>query len=321
MRITARRALPLLALLILGACSSAIPPVTADDPLPSHTPLPSRPPAQAAPLKTAGATPAPGATPTPPALAEAPTPPVAPRITEAELAQLLGGVQGCFVLRDVTQQRTLRSDGQACQKRIAPCSTFKIPHALIALDAGVVADEQHVLAWDGRERWNPEWNRDHTLSSALRFSVVWYFQRVAAEIGEERMRRALTDLNYGNADISGGLTQFWLQSSLAISPEQQVDFLERLYAGQLPFSARAQSIVQQMLVLEERGGVILSGKTGSCATDAPWTWGWFVGAVTSDRGTSVFATLIEAPDGAQGVRARALAETILQRLELLPPGE
>jgi beta-lactamase class D len=36
-------------------------------------------------------------------------------------------------------------------------------------------------------------------------------------------------ISYGNQDISGGIDQFWLSSSLKISPKEQADFMEALY--------------------------------------------------------------------------------------------
>ena len=41
------------------------------------------------------------------------------------------------------------------------------------------------------------------------------------DIGEGRVRRALMALNYGNAEIAGGLTPFWRQSLPAISADEQ----------------------------------------------------------------------------------------------------
>ncbi len=32
------------------------------------------------------------------------------------------------------------------------------------------------------------WKRDHTLATAMRHSVVWYFQRVATMLGNDRER-------------------------------------------------------------------------------------------------------------------------------------
>ncbi|MFP9052255.1 penicillin-binding transpeptidase domain-containing protein, partial [Enterococcus faecalis] len=53
---------------------------------------------------------------------------------------------------------------------------------------------------------------------------------LARDIGEERMKTWLHTLSYGNEDISGGIDQFWLQSSLTISPLEQETFLVFRYS-------------------------------------------------------------------------------------------
>ena len=69
--------------------------------------------------------------------------------------------------------------------RFSPASTFKIPHSLFALDAGIVRDEFQVFSWDEVNRFNPPWNQDQNLRSSMRHSVVWVFERFAEELGEK----------------------------------------------------------------------------------------------------------------------------------------
>ena len=99
-------------------------------------------------------------------------------------------------------------------------------------------------------------------ASATRESVVWYFQELAARIGPERMQEYIDKIGYGNKDISGGLTTFWLGSSADFALEQ-VDLLNKLYSGQLPFSAANTAILQKNITFSEDGGTKLMGKTGS----------------------------------------------------------
>jgi len=77
--------------------------------------------------------------------------------------------------------------------------------------------------------------RDQTVRTAFRDSVVWFYQDVATRIGEQQMKRYLTQFNYGNQDISGGIDRFWLGSSLRISAEEQVAFLMKFYRGELGY--------------------------------------------------------------------------------------
>lgn len=88
--------------------------------------------------------------------------------------------------------------------------SLRIPRELLRrLHAGVVrADE--LFPYDGA-RWRHEsYRRDRDLTSAIRHSVVWYFQRTAERLGPERELEYLRKFEYGNADMSGSLTSFWL---------------------------------------------------------------------------------------------------------------
>ena len=70
------------------------------------------------------------------------------------------------------------------------------------------------------------WNKDHSLGSGLRNSVVWYYQVMACDIGESQMEEWILQISYGNQDISLGLNQF-------ILPIEQVDFMGNLYGENL----------------------------------------------------------------------------------------
>jgi beta-lactamase class D len=48
-------------------------------------------------------------------------------------------------------------------QRMSPASTFKIPHSLMALDAGVLKDEFQLFRWDGVERSFSGHNQDQNL--------------------------------------------------------------------------------------------------------------------------------------------------------------
>jgi beta-lactamase class D len=236
-----------------------------------------------------------------------------------DLAADFPGFRATFVLRDVTAGRTVRHDPALAAARSAPCSTFKIPNSIIGLETDVVADESFVLPWDGKTRDVEAWNHDHDLRSAIRDSVVWYYQELARRVGEKQMREWLASLRYGNQDVSGGIDRFWLGPSLRISPDEQVDFLARLHAGELPTSARSVGIVKEILVQSGPPGVVYRGKTGSCRDpQAAAPHGWWVGSVERDARLYVFAARIEG-EGASGRVCRPLAEKALVRLGVLPP--
>ncbi|WP_257451061.1 penicillin-binding transpeptidase domain-containing protein [Archangium lipolyticum] len=237
---------------------------------------------------------------------------------------------GCFVLLDLKTGELTRNDPERCAKRMPPASTFKVPHALIALETGVVTDPAATRKWDGKKRDVPDWNRDHSLESAIRYSVVWFFQGTAKQIGRERMKDWLHRFGYGNEDVSGELTGFWLAGPLLISPEEQVRFLARLYKNELPVSERSREAVKRILVqapdtAPERmkrlagpwpTGAVVSGKTGSTHTKQDGDVSWLVGHVRSPRGEYVFASLVTG-EHLEGPTALHAAVDALQGLGVL----
>jgi len=212
----------------------------------------------------------------------------------------------CFLLYESGSGEVRRNPATTCKVRVSPQSTFKIPHALAALDAGVIADADAVLKYDGRAVDFPVWRRDHSLASAMRYSVLWFFQNIATKLGERREREYLDRFDYGNRDASGGPTTFWLGRSLAISPEEQVAFLERLYAGRLKVTPAATQIVRQILIqpsgrvtnaLGEHvfaapwaAGTVVSAKTGSGPTGDGGVVRWLVGRVERGSRSWIFAS-------------------------------
>lgn len=237
--------------------------------------------------------------------------------TTLDFASFFQGYEGCFVLYNVKQNSYIRYNEKRCEERLSPCSTFKIPNSLIGLETGVVKDENHVYKWDGVKRPIESWNRDHDLRSAIANSAVWYYQKLAAEVGETRMKEWLGKLHYGNEDISGGITTFWLDNSLKISANEQIDFLTKFYKNELPFSQRSLDIVKNVLILSKTDQSVFRGKTGSGYEENGKTWGWFVGYVETGGNAYVFATNIEAKSGANGRKAREIVENIIKSLSLL----
>ncbi len=236
--------------------------------------------------------------------------------TTRELSEFFGGRKGCFVLYDSQSDRYLRYNPEGCAERFSPCSTFKIPHTVMALETGVASGPEFSLAWDGVPRGIPAWNRDQTLRSAFQNSVVWFYQELARRIGQKRETEFVRKWGYGNMDTSGGTTNFWLQSTLLISAEEQVAFLRRLWVDGLPVARDAQRVTRQMMELSRRNGRVLYGKTGTGGdrNGNAARLGWFVGCVEQGQRTVFFAARITAERDASGREARRIAESILEGL-------
>lgn len=248
---------------------------------------------------------------------------------EPDLARRFDGAKGTFVLLDLKHDRTVRHDERRAAERFPPCSTFKVPNALIALDAGVLADAETVLKWTPQlaDAKGPlpqvpqDWMRDHTLRSAMQYSVLWYFQEVARRVGEERYGKYLAAFDYGNRDISGGIDRFWLSSSLRISADEQVAFLKKLHAAQLPVSRHALDVVKDVIVLETTPEYRLSGKTGTgpLPDGSGRSINWLVGYLEAGGDVYVYALNLEGASLGAVTRQRRIEITkdILRDLGIL----
>ena len=145
--------------------------------------------------------------------------------TEEKIKPYYKGYNASFVIFDSKTGKVFRYNPANCETRYSPMSTFKIFNSLAGLETGVVKNENHSFKWDGTKNDRPDANRDQTLQTAVSNSIVWCFQEIAAAVGQERMKKFLHDVHYGNEDITGGITKFWLGSSLKISANEQLEFL------------------------------------------------------------------------------------------------
>jgi beta-lactamase class D len=252
----------------------------------------------------------------------------------AVLPGAAGPVAGsCFILHEVGVGQIRRAPSSTCAVRVSPQSTFKIPHALAALDAGVISGVDEKMTYDGRPADFPLWRQDHTLATAMRDSVVWYFQETAKRLGPGRERGYLARFNYGNQDSSSGLTGFWLGGSLAISPDEQLRFLERLYDGSLPVSRKAVESVSEILrqpagsVVNAAGahpfagrwpeGTVLSAKTGAGPTSDGAAVRWLVGHVRRESRSWIFVSNVVGTSDTPALAAIEQAERALQEARVL----
>jgi beta-lactamase class D len=235
------------------------------------------------------------------------------------------GTEGTFVAYKVDDYTVIASDKERSGQAILPASTFKIPNSVIALDTGVVGDpDKDVFKWDGVTRFIPEWNKDHTLRSAIAASVVPVYQEIARRIGEERMQKYVDAFDYGNRDIGGGIDRFWLTGDLRIDPIQQVDFLDRLRRGVLPASKRAQDLTRDILPVTKVGNAIIRSKTGLIGVDDKTdaenvrsSVGWLVGWVENGSQQTVFALNLDMREAHHTAARMQLAQLCLKEIGAL----
>ena len=254
-------------------------------------------------------------------------------VAAAQRARVAPASGSCFLLLDTKSGEFTRSPNDVCDTRLPPASTFKIAHAIAALDSGVIKDADEVIRYDGAPTANEAWRRDHTLASAMRYSVVWYFQQIAKRLGMDREEYYLRRLRYGNADPSSGLTTFWLGGSLRISPIEQMTFVRRLYYDELPVGERSVGIVRRILVqppdaiVNATGehpfdapwppGTTVSAKTGSTSFEPKRAVRWIVGRVERDRHAWLFVSCVAGADDLDANAAIDLAARLLRQHKVL----
>lgn len=238
----------------------------------------------------------------------------------AALSRVAAQEPDCFTLYDLKADKVVvRSDPERCARRASPCSTFKVPLALMAFDAGILTDESTTLAWDGKKTTREVWNKDHTAATWMRDSVVWFSQRLTSKLGMEKVQDYLDKFDYGNRDMSGGLTKAWLESSMLISPDEQLRFWIRFWRESLPVSRHAYHMTKKITFVETSpAGWALHGKTGS--GDAA-TGGWYAGHVGKGDREYVFVVRYvdrkgSGDDRPAGWIARDIAKRLLKEKEV-----
>jgi len=230
----------------------------------------------------------------------------------ADFSYFFEGVEGSFVLYDMGAGLYTIHNRDMSVTRVSPNSTYKIFSALMALQEGVLDADDTFRKWDGTQHPFDTWNRNQNLASAMSNSVNWYFQGFDAQVGVDRIEYHLLQLSYGNQKLSGNVMDFWLESSLRISPLEQVGLLTSLYRNETPFEAMHEDFVMDALVLTVNDAAALSGKTGTGLVNGRIANGWFIGFIETTNGTFVFATFIRGEDNAGGSMAAQITLAILE---------
>lgn len=205
------------------------------------------------------------------------------------------GFDGSITILDYKNNKWLYSDTSDAKKATLPASTFKIINSCIALETNVIEDENEVIKWNGEIRkFQGEpviaWNRDTYLKDAFQNSTIWFYVELAKRIGNRNYREFLSKCHYGNGKINNDTDgDFWNYGDFAVTPINQIEFLQAIYERKLPFSERTYKIVEEIMIDEKTENYTIRGKTG-------WTTkhgkdiGWWVGYIEVKDNVYFFAT-------------------------------
>lgn len=237
-------------------------------------------------------------------------------ISYVDLSAYFGNYEGSFVLYNLENDTWSIYDMEHAALRVAPDSTYKIYDALFGLEEGVITPSDSFIAWDGENYPFEAWNADQTLQSAMSNSVNWYFQSIDKQLGATDLYNYVQKIGYGNENIGGDLATYWMESSLKISPIEQVELLTKLYNNSFDFSSENINAVKDSLRLSSSDAGTLYGKTGTGRINDQDVNGWFIGFVETEDHTYFFATNIKADRNAAGSTAADISLSVLSDMNI-----
>lgn len=230
---------------------------------------------------------------------------------EKDLSAYFGGRKGSFVLYDMISDHYTIYNKELSTRRVSPESTFKIYSGLFALEEGVIFPDSSLRTWDGTNYAFDSWNRDQTLADAMQNSVNWYFQGLDRQSGYSALNARYREISYGNCDLSGGIDNYWAESSLKISPVEQVILLSDLLQNNWEYDVENIEAVKDALYISDTPMGKLYGKTGTGLSHGENVNGWFVGFLERDGRIWCFAANIQDDEDASGSAAADLTVNIL----------
>ena len=230
------------------------------------------------------------------------------------------GISGCAVMYDESSDTYFLYGKEKCEKQVSPLSTFKIISALAGLENNVLENQTSTMEYSGVKYPIDTWNSNLTLKEAFETSCVWYFRQVVDMVGQENIHAMLKEIQYGNCDISEWngsetnslpeLNGFWLESSLKISPKQQVASLNYIFGSDNHLNADNLEELKSIMYITELDNGCLYGKTGS-GTDGK---AWFVGFIEENDNKIYFAIYLDDmqnKEAVSGNKAKEIAISIL----------
>ena len=142
-------------------------------------------------------------------------------------------MKASFVLYDLTNDIWKIHNMELATLRVAPNSTYKIYNALFGLENNIITPENTFVEWNGTAYPFETWNADQTLPSAMSSSVNWYFQWIDEQLGAASIENYLHKIRYVNENLGDNFSSYWMESSLKISPIEQVELLRKLQKNTL----------------------------------------------------------------------------------------
>ena len=234
-------------------------------------------------------------------------------ISTLDMSDYFGQYDGSFVLYNLKSNHWSLYNMDMATTRTAPDSTYKIYDALFALEENVITPKDSLIPWNYEDYPFEIWEQDQTLQTAMSGSVNWYFETLDEQIGKDKIQSYIQEIRYGNQDTSADLSSYWMESSLKISPVEQVELLNAFYQNTFDFNPEHIQTVKDSLCLSASGAGTLYGKTGTGRVDGQDRNGWFIGFIETPDNTYFFSTNIQSETNATGSNTAKMTLSILSQ--------
>ena len=237
---------------------------------------------------------------------------------QKDYSSCFNGINGCAVFYDYDKEKYDVYNEEQCNTRYSPYSTFKIVAVLEGLNDGVLISKNTKMKYNGEKYPFDMWNKDMNLNEAFQTSCVWYFRQVIDNIGQEKLKEAVDELDYGNCDVSKWegepinvqqeLNGFWLGSSLEITPMEMVNIVANIFQGKTKYKNNEINILKDIMKSDKEG---VYGKTGTGKDNTAWYTGFY--EIKNKK--IYFAIHLDdnTKNGIVGAEAKELANNIIDR--------
>lgn len=242
---------------------------------------------------------------------------------DIDLNTCFDGLKGCAILYDSEDKKYFFYNKEMCQKEVSPYSTFKILATLIGLKNEVIVDENSKMNYNQAVYPVVEWNKDLNLEEAFKTSCIWYFRKIVDEVGKKEVKRELDEISYGNCDISewygsninelDDLNGFWINSSLKISPFEQVKVLYKLFEEETIYNGRDLKILKNIMLIKADKNIRIYGKTGTGLNGRAW----FVGFVSKQNKNIYFAVYLNDKEYEESISGGIAKEIALKIIDYI----
>jgi len=217
-------------------------------------------------------------------------------------------VNGTFGMFDNSRGDFTIYDLDRFKKPVSPTQTFHIFSTLVALHTGKLTDDSSTVVGADSASSNL------SLSQAFKYNSEAHFKSIANLIGKDTLKYWMDSVKYGNKKIGNDITQFWMNDSLTISPDEQLGLIKRLYFRQHPFRASVQEQVKKMMVVVNNAQYQLAYQLG-VVVRGDKKQAWVVGWIEENRHVYPFVVSYEAPINADtDIIGKQLSEDILTYL-------